>query len=395
VHLLFSWVLTPPGIYIGRFGDSDLPRRIVDADAGLFASPGHLLFIRQGTLFAQRFNPRRMQLEGSPTAVADHIVAGGTSGLVALSTSAAGRIAYRAGSSSLSSQFVWYDRSGTPLEPVAGSEFAATLNSSLSPDGQYLASIRPAFEGSTDIWVLDVRRGRLTRLTADPKFDMMPVWSPDGSRIAFTSNRNGDFDTFVKSADGTGSEELLAGGENGPPSDWSADGRFILLARQLPGNRDIWAVPLGGDRKPFPVIETTFLESNGQFSPDGRWIAFESNESGPDQIYVQPFPGPGRRSLISSDGGVQPRWRRDGQELFYLTPDNRLMAVPIRLDSKKGTVEADRPVSLFTPPLVTAASTRHLARLYMVSQDGKRFLMQTWKEVTIPITVIVNWKPKT
>ncbi len=250
--------------------------------------------------------------------------------------------------------------------------------------------------GPADVWLLDLGRGVPTRLTVDPAFDILPVWSPDGHRIAFASNRTGTFALHVKSADGTGNDELLASGEIGPPSDWSPDGRFILAARQF-GPRmpdDVWAVPVAGDRKAFPVVESkTFHESNGQFSPDGRWIAFQSNETGRVEIYVQPFPGPGRKWLVSSDGGVQARWRRDGSELFYIAPDSRLMAVPIRLDSQSGTVDVGAPVSLFTLQLPMSPTTFY-ARHYMVSQDGQRFLVHTVKEVTLPITVVLNWKPK-
>ena len=154
-------------------------------------------------------------------------------------------------------------------------------------------------------------------------------------------------------------------------------------------------MPLEGDRKPFPVVETkTSLESNGQFSPDGKWIAFQSNESGRLEIYLQPFPGPGRRTRISSEGGVQARWRNDGNELFYLAPDDRLMAVPIKLDSKSGTVETGTPVSLFATHLPALPSMTTHAQHYMVSRDGQRFLVQTAKEVTLPIIVILNLKPR-
>lgn len=151
---------------------------------------------------------------------------------------------------------------------------------------------------------------------------------------------------------------------------------------------------MDGDRKAFPVVETeTFNESSGQFSPDGHWIAFQSDESGRSEIYVQPFPGPGRKWQVSSEGGVQARWRHDGHELFYVASDTRLMAVPIRLDSKGGTVDVGKPVSLFTPDLPMAPTT-HYARHYMVSADGQRLLVHTLRAVTMPITVILNWKPQ-
>ncbi len=391
-HFLFTAMGTARAVYVSLLGGSEPPQRIVDGISGMYGS-GHLLFVREGTLFAQPFDPVRLKLEGAPTIVATQLATRNTLGSFAFSVSAAGPIAYRAGPTGAQSQFAWYDRSGSPLEALAGSGIASLLNSALSPDGRQLAISRQVGGGQADIWLLDLDRGLPTRFTVDPAYDLTPVWSPDGHRIAFVSTRLGTASVYVKSASGTESEELIW--EHGPPSDWSPDGRFILVAREYgPGNPDdIWAVPIGGDRKAFPVVESKmFNESGGQFSPDGRWIAFQSDESGQFEIYVQPFPGPGRKRQISSEGGVQARWRRDGAELFHIASDNRLVAVPVRLDSKGGAVDIGAPVSLFTPNLPMLPTVAH-ARHYMVSPDGQKFLVHTLKEVTMPITVILNWQP--
>jgi serine/threonine protein kinase len=388
-HFLFHAQGTKPGVYVGQLGTSKPPTWILDALAAAYTSSGHLLFVRQGTLFAQRFDPVRLALTGDPIAVAEPIVVHSRTG-AALSASVAGPIAYRTGSPTLQSHFVWFDRSGKTPEVVAGSE-SAGFNSALSPDGRRLA-ISENGGAAADIWVLDLNRGVRSRFTFDEAFELTPVWSPDGRRIAFSSNRKGTFDLYVKSADGIGDETLLETGDAGPPSDWSRDGRFILRTRQRSAtNDDLWALALDGDRTAFPVVETPFNESNGQFSPDGKWIAYQSNESGLLEIYVQPFPGPAQKTRISSNGGAQVRWRSDGHELFYLAPDNRLMAVAIRIDSKG--VDAGTPVPLFATQ-VGGDWQNNYARNYMVSRDGQRFLVDTLREVTLPITVILNWKPR-
>jgi serine/threonine protein kinase/Tol biopolymer transport system component len=399
-HYLFYATGTAPGVYGGDLQTSEPPRRIVDAQAAAYASSGHLLFVRKGTLFAQAFDPVRLVLAGSPIVIAEHVVEGGGAGATAaLSASASGPIAYRTGPSTARNHFVWFDRSGTAQEAIPGSAGFDAFHSSLSEDESRLALSR--IDGSTDIWVLDVKRGVSSRLTFDPAFDLTPEWSPDGRRIAFTSNRKGttNYALYMKSADGAGKDEFLVGEGLGTtsPNDWSPDGRFILYVIGAGRSRDILALPLEGDGKPgtpIPIVATSFNETNGQFSPDGRWIAFQSDESGQPEIYVQPFLRPGQKVRISTAGGVQARWRRDGKELFYLAPDQRLMAVPIQLDAKlPNAVDVGTPVALFTTSLAGApqnGSGRH----YIVSRDGQRFLMDTLGEVTIPITVVLNWKPK-
>jgi hypothetical protein len=386
---------TVPGIYGGVLGAPDPPRRIVDAQAVSYASSGHLLFVRGGTLFGQVFDPVRFALAGSPVVIAEQIVADGGSGATAaLSASAAGPFAYRTGPSTSHHHFVWFDRSGAPLETIPGSDLGDGYNSSLSPDASRLAT-SSRVEGTADVWLLDVKRGVSTRLTTDPAFDLAPVWSPDGRRIAFTSNRRGpsEWALYMRATDGTGNEELLVEKELGP-NDWSPDGRFILYTiAGLKGDRDVMALPLEGDRKPVSVVATPFNETNGQFAPDGKWIAFQSNESGRPEIYVQPFRRLGPKVRISTEGGIQARWRSDGKELFYLAPDERLMAVPIQLDAQRNVVDVGTPVALFTTALAGIPQDDG-GRQYMVSRDGQRFLMDALREVTLPITVVLNWKPK-
>jgi Tol biopolymer transport system component len=400
-HFLFSVTGSAPGIYVGDLEGSGPPRRILDARAAVFAPPGHLLYVRDGRLLAQAFDPVSLRLSGNQTTLADQIVVGPEeSG--ALAASASGVVVFRQGGSAPQSEFAWFDRAGRKLATVPSSTPSDGFNSSMSPDGRWLAfsSLSETAKGRTaDTWLLDLERGVPSRFTSHPMFDINPVWAPDSRTLAFASNRprsdgsSQAFDVYLKPVDGSGREEYLVGHAGGdPPSDWSADGRFILYHRGARGQPDIWAVRVEGDRQPFPVVATAFNESNGQFSPDGNWIAYQSNESGRSEIYVQPFPGPGARLRVSRDGGDQVRWRRDGKELFFLTLDDRLMAMPIRLGPDAGSAEIGTPVALFAVPL--NGTPRHaFGRHYSVSRDGQRFLVDTQKEVTLPITILLDWKP--
>jgi Tol biopolymer transport system component len=252
-----------------------------------------------------------------------------------------------------------------------------------------------------DIWLLELRSSLVSRFTLTrDRFEVTPIWSPDGSSVVFMSRGKGAADLYQKAVAGAGTEEpLLVSDQDKSPTDWSADGKFVLFQNTNPQTStdrfaDIWAMPMGGDRKPFPVVQTAYREQNGQFSPDGKWIAYESNESGQFEVYVQPFPGPGDKWRVSTTGGAQVRWRRDGKEIFYIGLDTRLMAVPIQLDSDRQAVDAGTPVPLFTTR-VGPAVQGPINTQYIVSPDGQRFLMNTvaGKAATPPITVILNWKP--
>ena len=207
--------------------------------------------------------------------------------------------------------------------------------------------------------------------------------------MAFHASRKGGGlnDLYEKSLSGGAEQVLLESPENKNMGDWSPDGRFILYSSQNPKTaRDIWALPLDGDRKPFVVVQTGFDEAGARFSEDGRWIAYQSNETGQVEVFVQPFPGPGRSWQISTNGGAGAEFRADGRELYYRAPDNRLMAAPLTLDAKGVTVDAGNPVALF--PLRPGAA-------YTATSDGQRFLINqpTGDATASPITVVLNWKP--
>jgi len=243
--------------------------------------------------------------------------------------------------------------------------------------------------------LIDVLRGGATRFTFEST-DSFPVWSPDGRRIAFASNRKGNYDLFLKPSSGTGAEEelVLASAFTKLPIDWSLDGRFLLYVYGDPKNGwDLAALPITGDRKPIVVVSTPFEERGGQFSPDGRWVAYQSNESGRFEIYVQPFPAPGDKWQVSIAGGTDPRWRPDGKELFFLAPDAKLMAAPVR--ASNSTFETGSPVSLFQTRTAVGGNA-NLIPQYAVSRDG-RFLFNVPDDTSTaaPITLILNWTPGT
>ena len=286
-----------------------------------------------------------------------------------------GNPVYRSGGGA-GTQLVWFDRAGKALGTLGPPGNWSGL--SLAPDSTRAAAARSGAQGPYDIWLLDLPRNLSNRLTFHPGTDWLPVWSPDGSRIVFASDRGGSFDLYQKSSGGdSGEEPLLQSSDTKHPVDWSPDGRHVLyvLTDANTGNRDLWVLPLEGDRKPFPFLQSRFHQVQGQFSPDGKWVAYTSNESGRFQVYVQGFSGApsgfGGKWQISANGGGQPRWRGDGRELFYLSTDRKLMAVEVRL---AGGVEAGAPRELFQ---TSAAGGPFFAGVYDVTADGQRFLINS------------------
>jgi len=380
-HFLYT-AGAPRSIYVGQLDGSAL-RRVADGSSAEFAPSGYLFYTREGTLFAQPFDPARLELSASPVQVAERVVA--------MSVATDGTLVFRSGAAA-GRELLWFDRSGSEMSRPYGSGD----NPSLSPDGSRVAVNRVAGAGATrpDIWVLDLARNLFSTVTVGPGVSNSPLWSPDGTRIVFASAKNGNpFGLYQRSAAGGGDERLLLQtAQSVIPNDWSPDGRFLIYRSSTRTDHDLWVLSLE-DNATRPLVQTEFLEREAQFSPNGRWFAYQSNESGRFEIYIRPFPDAGRTRIgpISSSGGVQVRWPRDGQELFYVALDNRLMAVPIQTSST-GEPMAGPPVPLFR---ANVGADEHMGvQDYAVSKDGTRFLIDRLQEVTVPMTVILNWKPE-
>jgi Tol biopolymer transport system component len=310
----------------------------------------------------------------------------------AFSVSPAGSITYRTGFSRLS-QFTWFDQAGKVAGTIGTPDANGLLNPALSPDGRRVAAQR-AMHGNIDLWLFDA--GRETRLTFDAGRDMYPVWSPDGSRIAFSKELKGARSLYRKSSMGGGGQELLlASGSTLVPNAWSPDGRFLMYSERSPVTAlDLWVLPLDGKQPPSVFLNSKFEERYPQFSPDGRWVAYMSDESGRPEIYLRPFPASSGQFPVSTTGGIAPRWRKDGKELYYIAPDSKLMAVS--MDTTGRAPKMGEPGALFRPHILYGGTmTTGVLWQYDVAPDG-RFLINVTPDdvVTAPITVIQNWSPR-
>jgi hypothetical protein len=301
------------------------------------------------------------------------------------SASPAGLLAYEAGAATGGEQLTWFDRSGQTVGMLGNVGYFSSLD--LSPDGKSVV-----VTNNGNLWLHDVSRGLATRFTFGAVLNVSGFWSPDGRYIVYASDAKGQRDLYRKAADGSKGEELLyADGAAKIATSWSPDSQFLLFFRfDLKTQRDLWVLPLGahsgpGSLKPFPWFATRFNEFFAKYSPDGRWVAYQSDESGRNEIYVAPFPGPGGKHQISADGGSYPRWRADGKEIFYIGSTGTLMAaeVSLRLDN----IEIGAVHSLRIPVI----ANRYY--LYDVSADGQRFLVAVPQghKSSVALTLVQNW----
>lgn len=390
-HFLFYMPGTPEmaeGSYLGSL-DGGAPARLTASDSGgAFLPPDLVAFVRQGTLVARRLDLAGRVLTGDPLTVADGVgvdqfARGG------FAVSGAGVMAYRAGSGA-SRRLTWVNRTGTAVG-VAGEADGTDLRfPELSPDGRRVA-MRRTVQGNTDIWLLDLVRGGLTRLTFDAAADVNAIWSSDGMRIAFNRRLNA---LYVKPSNGLGAEILVT---DSPDSkvlqDWSRDGRWLVYydLHQTNG-RDLWAMDTASSDHPRRAIANTPAEEVlAALSPDARWVAYQTNESGRFEVVVQPFPDGGGKWQVSMAGGVAPRWRADGKELYFLAPDATLMAVPVTTGP---SFEAGAPVALFPTRVIDGGTIMAGRPQYAVARDGRFLINQPVADATVaPIRLILNWNP--
>ncbi|HEV2202294.1 MAG TPA: protein kinase [Bryobacteraceae bacterium] len=367
-------------------------RLLADVSSSVFARPpdpratgdGYVLFSREGTLMAQPFDGARLEFSRDATPIAEQVPGTG-----AFSVSSTGVLVFatRAGAGA-GRRLTWYDRQGKSLGTSGAGASDASTELELAPDGTRVAVVRL---GST--WIDEFARGVTNRIRP-PDTSVRPVWSPDGNRIVFASPPN----VYVKAASNAGKEEVLFKFERATdPLDWSRDGRWLLYQETDPITKhDLWALPMEEGKpagkppagKPIVFLQTASDEREGKFSPDGRFVAYVSDESGKSEVYVASFPAPSFRVPISNGGGYQPRWRRDGKELLYLTGDSKLMSVDVTLG---GTFQAGVPKALFVVPII-GGGTGQLHR-WDLTADGQRFIVDTVRsgDASAPLTLVENW----
>jgi Tol biopolymer transport system component len=374
-------------VYVGSLDSQERHLLPGIATGASYSATGHVVFMHEGLMMAQPFDVRRMTLSGDAVPITETGAAAGPRPFFSLSSD--GSLAFLANRSRPSSQLAWFDRTGKELALVGPKGLYDSPD--LSPDGKYVA-----FNRAGDVWVMDVDKGITTRLTSDPAIDAYPVWSPDSRTITFSSGRATP--GLYQHVFGVVGEDKLLMKPLAPviPSDWSHDGHYLayyFLYQRGRSESNIWALHVPGEPKPLRVTQTPFTEVSPRISPDGHWIAYSSNESGRFEVVIQSFPEPGVKQQVSTSGGSEPLWSRDGKELFYIAPDLTLMAVSVK--AAGSSLETAAPSALFQKRLSSDTFNGGgsiPSRNYSVSADG-RFLMNVTDSDSVftPITVILNW----
>jgi serine/threonine protein kinase/Tol biopolymer transport system component len=381
--------LVRPAVDVVSLETGEVTRLINDGCCPAYATTGHLIYAHStsGTMFAAPFDPERSTVVGESARVMDSVMAGGLNG-GQFATSLSGSLVYLTNSAVNERSFVWVDRAGRPT----GIDFDKRPYGlpSLSPDGRRVATVVNDGLNPKEIWVGDLERGTMNRLVTDGSLNAAPIWTPDGSRVAFASRRDTTVQNiYLERADGSGVTERLTTGEfNEVPTDWSPDGKTLVFYETSPtSGYDLFSLTLDRERTPKPLVVTPFNEMGARFSPDGRYLAYLSDRTGRQEVYVQAFPGPGEPRQVSTDGGTEPVWARNGRELFYKQGE-KMMVVDVTLAS---AFTASRPRPLFEGRYEVSFLVSGM-RFYDVSPDG-RFLMVKSDTPTAPrqLHLVVNW----
>jgi eukaryotic-like serine/threonine-protein kinase len=374
-------------VYLGSLNSNE-KREIIQARANVaYAAPGYLFYYRDQTLFVQRFDAKKFELSGEPAPILTDVQYFPRVAKAVFAATDAGLLVSQKSSGTGASQVLWFDRKGKELGVAVRPGVYGNI--SLARNGKVMAAdTTDQASQNTDIWTYSLEDDNAQRLTFDPSIDSMPIWSSDGTRLVFASNRNLKFDLYVKSANGAEEEKpAVQGGPDKFPNSWSRDGKYVLYER----GADLWFVTLP-DLRSSQFLKAPSTLKGGQFSPDGKWVAYSSNENGRWEVYVTSFPEAHGKWQVSNAGGEQPRWRSDGKELFYLSPDGKMMSVPV---TTGGNFDPGTPIALFqaNPRELLATSEQFT---YDVSEDGQRFLINTQMKQTetVPMSVMLNWTAK-
>jgi Tol biopolymer transport system component len=374
-------------ILVGSLDSNEKHLLLKSSANAAYAAPGYLLFYRNKALLAQRFDLKHFVVTGEPYVLLTDVQYLSSVKRAVFAASNNGVLLAQTGSGAAISQPTWFDREGRVVGAVG--QPGVYGNVSLSPIGKSVSvSLTDIASQNTDIWTYDFLHGNAKRLTFDLAVDRVPVWSPDARRLVFTSSHQSNIDLYMKNSDGTQEERSIVHDDsNKYPNDWSRDGKYILYTR----GPDLWFVTVP-DLKSGLYLKAASVLRNGQFSPDGKWVAYASNESGKWEIYVTSFPEPQGKWQVSTGGGEQPRWRGDGKELFYLSSDSKMMVAPVTTGAK---FDSGSPVPLFQANPREQVSLNDVF-VYDVRRDGQEFLINTKvrQAETTPMSVVLNWDAK-
>jgi Tol biopolymer transport system component len=396
-HFLYRSLTKPSGaengaIFLGSLDSKERALLISGASNAIYSAAGFLIYGRGESLLAQPFDVEKLRLAGEPFPVAEQVARYPDDNWSLFSASENGVLAYRSGASG-NVQLAWYGRNGTRLGSIADPARYGGIN--IAPDETRLAVRRADAVGTGDIWTLELSSGIMTRVTSHPAEDALPVWSPDGRELVFSSDRKGPMDLYRKVVGGNEEEPLFASNnEDKFARQWFADGWILFGAESQnsshqPGRaagRAIYRLPLSGERKPIPLLKSTFTIGSPIVSLNGGLVAYHSDESGRGEVYVAAFPTFKEKRQVSNAGGYQPLWRKDGKELFYLDRGGKLMSVDVKRGAR---LETGSPRILFQAP---DRAPEAGAPRYCVTGDGKRFILpEPVQEGSKPFTVVLNW----